>query len=95
MGHCAAAGDINVKATADVEQARGDRCKAAALDLSEMSRLRGLQSHVLEQASIASYLGSEQHYRKADDDYVVAAARVLQRALLLRMPDANRFVVQA
>lgn len=63
--------------------------------LSETSRLKGLQSRVLEQEGIASYLGSEQHYPKADDDYVIAAARVLQRALPPHMPDADRFVAKA
>lgn len=57
--------------------------------------LRGFQSRVLEQESIASYLGFEQHFPKADDDVVTAAARVLQRALPLHMPDADRFVVKA
>jgi hypothetical protein len=50
---------------------------------------------VLEQEGIASYHGSEQHYSKADDDYVIVAARILQRALPLHMPDADRFVAKA
>ncbi len=32
---------------------------------------------------------------KANDDYVIAAAMVLQRALPPNMPDADRFVVRA
>ena len=63
--------------------------------LLETPRLRDLQSRVLEQDGIVSYLGSEQRYPKADDDYVIAAARVLQRALPPHMPDADRFVVKA
>ncbi|MGI9419937.1 MAG: glutathione S-transferase [Geminicoccaceae bacterium] len=62
--------------------------------LSETPRLKDLQRRVLEQDGIVSYLGSEQHYPKADDDYVIAAARVLQRALPPHMPDADRFVVK-
>ncbi len=61
--------------------------------LSDMSRLKGLQSRVLEQEGIASYLGSEQRYPKAGDTYVIDAARVLQRALPSHMPEADRFVV--
>ena len=48
--------------------------------LSERSRLRGLRSRVLEQDGIAFYLGSEQHYRKGDDDDSIAAAKVLRPA---------------
>ena len=63
--------------------------------LSETPRLENLHSRVLEQDGIAAYLASEQHYPKADDGYVIAAARVLQRALPPHMPDADRFVVKA
>lgn len=63
--------------------------------LSETSRLKNLQSRVLEQDGIASYLRSEQRYPKANDDYVIAAARVLQRALPPHMFDADRFVAKA
>ncbi len=63
--------------------------------LSETPRLMDLQSRVLKQDGIASYLGSGQHYPRADDDYVIAAAKVLQRALPPHMPDADRFVVKA
>ena len=61
--------------------------------LSKTPHLKSLHGRVLEQEGIASYLVSEQHYPKADDDYVIAAARVLQRALPPHMPDADRFVV--
>ena len=60
--------------------------------LSETPHLKDLQSRVLNQDGIASYLGSEQRYPKADGDYVIAAARVLKRALPPHMPDADRFV---
>lgn len=60
--------------------------------LAEMPRLKRVHSHVLEQDGIAAYLGSEQRYPKADDDYVIAAARVLERALPSHMEDADRFV---
>ncbi len=63
--------------------------------LAETPRLKDLQCRVLEQDGVASYLASEQRYAKADDDYVIAAARVLQRALPPHMPDADRFVVKA
>jgi len=57
--------------------------------LSETPRLKDLQSRVVD------HLRSEQRYPKADDDYVIAAARVLQRALPSHMADAERFVVKA
>jgi len=63
--------------------------------LVETPRLRNLHSQVLEHDGIASYLGSEQRYPKADNDYVIAAARVLQRALPPHMSDADRFVAKA
>ncbi len=63
--------------------------------LSKTPRLRDLQSRVLEHDGIAAFLRSEQRYPKADDDYVIAAAKVLQRALPPHMPDADRFVVKA
>ena len=63
--------------------------------LSETPRLDDLQRRVIEQDGIASYLLSEQRYPKADDAYVIAAARVLERALPPHMPDADRFVVKA
>ncbi|MEM7043626.1 MAG: glutathione S-transferase family protein [Pseudomonadota bacterium] len=62
--------------------------------LSDTPHLKSLQSRVFNQDGIASYLKSEQRYPKADDDYVIAAARVLQRALPPHMSDANRFVVE-
>lgn len=63
--------------------------------LSETLRLKDLQSRMIEQEGIASYLGSEQHYPKAGDGYVIAAARVLQRTLPPHMPDGDRFVARA
>ena len=63
--------------------------------LTETPRLRNLHRRVLGEDGIAAYLGSAQRYPKADDDYVIAAARVLQRALPPHMPDAGRFVVDA
>lgn len=62
--------------------------------LSETPRLKTLQHRVLEHEGITAYLGSEQRYPKADDDYVIAAAKVLQRALPPHMPDTDRFVVK-
>ncbi len=62
--------------------------------LSETSRLKDLQSRVIEQEGIASYLRSEQRYPRANDDYVIDAARVLQRMLPSHMADADRFLVK-
>ncbi len=63
--------------------------------LSETPRLEDLWYRVLQQDGIASYLKSSERYPKADDDYVIAAARVLQRALPPHMPQADRFVIKA
>lgn len=63
--------------------------------LSKTPLLKNLHSRAVEQDGIAAYLGSEQRYPKAGDDYVIAAAKVLQRPLPQHMPDADRFVVKA
>jgi len=47
---------------------------------------------VLSAPGIAQYLHSAQRYPMAGNDYVIDAARVLQRALPSHMPDPNRFV---
>ena len=43
---------------------------------------------------ISSYLSSDLRYPKPGAEYVISAARVLQRALPPHMPDADRFVVK-
>lgn len=55
--------------------------------------LEELYQRVTSEPLIASYLTSDLRYPKPDADYVIAAARVLQRALPPHMPDADRFVV--
>lgn len=60
--------------------------------LDRTPALKELYERVVSEPSIASYLTSDLRYPKPDDDYVIAAARVLQRALPPHMPDAGRFV---
>lgn len=55
--------------------------------------LAALYRSVTTQPGIAAYLASDLRYPKPGDIYVIAAARVLQRALPPHMPDADRFVV--
>ncbi|WP_282610411.1 glutathione S-transferase family protein [Pelagibius sp. Alg239-R121] len=55
--------------------------------------LKDLYERITSEPSIASYLDSDLRYPKPGDDYVIAAARVLQRALPPHMPDAARFMV--
>lgn len=62
--------------------------------LSDTPQLNDLYNRVSEHDGIASYLRSEQRYPKAGDDYVIDAARVLERALPPHFPDADRFVAQ-
>ncbi len=56
-------------------------------------RLQAMYDDVTGRAGIADYLASDLRYPKPGEDYVIAAARVLQRALPPHMPDADRFVV--
>lgn len=60
--------------------------------LAETPLLGASYSRVVETPGIAAYLASDLRYPRSGDDYVIAAARVLQRALPGHMPDANRFV---
>ncbi len=55
--------------------------------------LAALYQSVTTQPGIAAYLASDLRYPKPGDIYVIAAARVLQRALPPHMPDADRFVL--
>lgn len=55
--------------------------------------LKALYATVTGQTGIAAYLASDLRYPKPGDTYVIAAARVLQRALPPHMPDADRFAV--
>ncbi|MEM7652329.1 MAG: glutathione S-transferase family protein [Pseudomonadota bacterium] len=61
--------------------------------LDSTPKLRTLFDRVFSMPGIAGYLTSDLRYPKADETYVIAAARVLQRALPPHMPDPNRFVV--
>ncbi len=60
--------------------------------LAESPGLASLYEAVTADPGVASYLASDLRYPKPGDDYVVAAARVLQRALPAHMPDADRFL---
>ena len=61
--------------------------------LGNTPRLQALYDHVTGATSVADYLASDLRYPKPGNDYVIAAARVLRRALPPHMPDADRFVV--
>lgn len=61
--------------------------------LRDTPRLQALYEQVTGEAGVAYYLASGLRYPKPGDEYVIAAARVLQRALPPHMPDADRFVV--
>ncbi len=61
--------------------------------LRDTPRLQAMYDHVTGTTGIADYLASDLRYPKPGADYVIAAARVLQRALPPHMPDADRFVV--
>ena len=61
--------------------------------LGDTPRVKALYDHVTGATGVADYLGSGLRYPEPGDDYVIAAARVLQRALPPHMPDADRFVV--
>lgn len=61
--------------------------------LSETPRVAALYERVTTMPGVASYLASELRYPMPTQEYVIAAARVLRRALPPHMPDADRFVV--
>ena len=54
--------------------------------------LADLYSRVTGTEGIAAYLESDLRYPMPGDEYVISAARVLQRALPPHMPDPDRFV---
>lgn len=60
--------------------------------LADWPLLSALHGRVLIHPGISAYLASPLRYPKPDEQYVISAARVLQRALPAHMPDANRFV---
>lgn len=61
--------------------------------LNGTPRLKGLYEMVTELQGVTAYLASDLRYPKPGAEYVIAAARVLQRALPPHFPDANRFIV--
>jgi glutathione S-transferase len=61
--------------------------------LADAPHLEGLYHKVVSRPGIADYLASDLRYPKPDTSYVIAAARVLRRALPGHMPDPDRFVV--
>ena len=62
--------------------------------LGDTPRLEAMYQAVVTTPGIAAYLESDLRYPMPEADYVIAAARVLQRALPPHMPDADRFVVR-
>lgn len=62
--------------------------------LTDTPHLERLHRTVIDNPGIAGYLASDRRYPKPDADYVIAAARVLERALPPHMPDPDRFVVR-
>ncbi len=62
--------------------------------LSGTPGLQALYERVTAVPGIASYLASDLRYPKSENDYVIAVAQVLQRALPAHMPDADRFVAE-
>lgn len=62
--------------------------------LEETPSLKALYLKVTQLPGIAAYLASELRYPKQGADYVIAAARVLERALPSHMPDADRFLTK-
>ncbi len=61
--------------------------------LVDTPRLDRLYHEVVQMSDIAAYLQSDLRYPQPGPEYVIAAARVLQRALPPHMPDPDRFVV--
>jgi len=54
--------------------------------------LNDLYKKVITTSGISAYLKSPQRYPMSGSNYVIACARVLQRALPSHMPDPNRFI---
>ena len=61
--------------------------------LAGTPHLEGLYQAVVDSPGIKAYLTSDLRHPKPDAHYVIAAARVLERALPPHMPDPDRFVV--
>lgn len=61
--------------------------------LAKTPNLECLYGKVVSTPAIAAYLTSDLRYPKPDANYVIAAAKVLRRALPPHMPDPDRFVV--
>lgn len=62
--------------------------------LDSYPMLQAHQVQITQLPGIAAYLKSDLLYPTPGDDYVISAARTLQRALPAHMPDPNRFVAQ-
>ena len=60
--------------------------------LNKTPFLDDLYKKVIATSGISAYLKSPQRYPMSGSNYVIACARVLQRALPSHMPDPNRFV---
>ena len=60
--------------------------------LNKTPFLDDLYKKVIATSGISAYLKSPQRYSMSGSNYVIACARVLQRALPSHMPDPNRFV---
>ena len=60
--------------------------------LNKTPFLDDLYKKVIATSGISAYLNSPQRYPMSGSNYVIACARVLQRALPSHMPNPNRFV---
>ena len=60
--------------------------------LDDTPLLKTMYDQITKETGIAAYLASDLRYPKPGDDSVIAAARVLQRALPAHFPEQNRFV---
>ena len=60
--------------------------------LDPFPKLKALREKVVDLPGVRKYLQSPMRYGKPDDDYVIAVAAVLERALPAHFPDPTRFV---
>ena len=67
-----------------------EHCPDILVDTPHLDRL---YHEVVQMPDIAAYLKSDLRYPPPGPEYVIATARVLQRALPPHMPDPHRFVV--
>ncbi len=92
-GHVAA--DAMTFADVVLAEALGSYLEWCPGILAATPLLEALYSRLIGVPGIREYLASDLRYPKPGETYVIAAARVLQRALPTHMSDANRFVPDA